>query len=74
MTYLNQDMKYNVLRLPDVISQTGLSRSAIYARISQGLFPEQITLGGSGTRAVGWLESDVQVWIKQRLADSRMEG
>ncbi len=71
MTYFNQDLKYNVLRLPDVISQTGLSRSAIYARIADGLFPKQINLGG---RAVGWLSSDVQVWIKQRLAASRMEG
>ncbi len=74
MTYLNQDLKYNVLRLPDVISQTGLSRSAIYARIAEDLFPKQIHLGGSASRAVGWLESDIQVWIKQRLAASRMEG
>jgi prophage regulatory protein len=71
MTYPNQNLKYSVLRLPDVISQTGLSRSAIYARISEGLFPKSINLGG---RAVGWLASDIQAWIKSRLTDSRMEG
>ena len=60
---------YNILRLPEVKTQTGLSRSAIYQRISDGIFPKQIDLGG---RAVGWLESDVQNWIKQRLAKSRM--
>jgi prophage regulatory protein len=74
MTYPNQGSQYNVLRLPDVVSQTGLSRSAIYARISEGLFPKQICLGSSKTRAVGWLESDIQNWIKSRLADSRMVG
>jgi prophage regulatory protein len=64
-------MAYNILRLPQVKSQTGLSRSAIYQRISEQKFPKQIDLGG---RAVGWLESDIQNWIKQRLAASRMEG
>ena len=63
-------MNYSILRLPVVKENTGLSRSAIYARISEGSFPKQISLGG---RAVGWLESDIQNWIKQRLAASRME-
>ena len=68
MTYLNQNIKYNVLRLPDVKSQTGLSRSTIYQRLTEGLFPKQINLGG---RVVGWLESDIEEWIRQRLAESR---
>jgi prophage regulatory protein len=71
MTYYNQDLKYSVLRLPEVKQQTGLSRSAIYQRISEDSFPKSINLGG---RAVGWLASDIQAWIKSRLADSRMEG
>ena len=71
MTYRNQDLQYKVLRLPDVIQQTGLSRSAIYARIAEGQFPKQFNLGG---RAVGWLSSDITLWLKQRLAASRMEG
>jgi prophage regulatory protein len=64
-------MNYKILRLPSVISQTGLSRSSIYLRIADGRFPEQINLGG---RAIGFLESDIQSWIKQRLAATRMEG
>ena len=63
-------MSYSILRLPVVKENTGLSRSAIYARISEGSFPKQISLGG---RAVGWLESEIQNWIKQRLAESRQE-
>ena len=65
-------MAYHILRLPQVKSQTGLSRSSIYLRIAKGNFPKQIDLGGG--RAVGWLASDVDNWIKQRLTESRMEG
>jgi len=62
-------MIHSVLRLPQVKNQTGLSRSAIYQRITEGAFPKQFSLGGG--RAVGWLEADIQDWIKQRLAESR---
>jgi prophage regulatory protein len=71
MTYYNQDLNYSVLRLPSVVQQTGLSRSAIYQRIKDGNFPKSISLG---SRAVGWLSSDIQAWIKSRLAATRMEG
>jgi prophage regulatory protein len=64
-------MTHTILRLPQVISEVGLSRSAIYQRISEDRFPKQINLGG---RSVGWLASEIQSWIKSRLADSRMEG
>ena len=71
MKFYNQAFKYNVLRLPDVKAATGLSRSSIYKRISEDSFPKSINLGG---RCVGWLQSDVENWIKQCLAASRMEG
>ena len=61
---------YKILRLPEVKSQVGLSRSAIYARIAEGNFPKQVNLGG---RAVGWEETSIQSWINQRLAASRMD-
>ncbi len=62
-------MAYQILRLPQVKTQTGLSRSFIYQRIADGSFPKQFSLGGG--RAVGWLEADIQNWIKQRIADSQ---
>ena len=49
-----------LLRLPDVKSATGLSKSTIYARMSEGNFPKQISIG---PRLVVWLESDIQRWI-----------
>jgi prophage regulatory protein len=69
MTHYHRDLKYNVLRLPDVKEKTGLSRSAIYQRIADGHFPKQINLGGG--RAVGWLASDIEAWVKQCLAQTR---
>jgi prophage regulatory protein len=61
-------MTSGILRLPNVKSHTGLSRSSIYLRVSQGTFPKPISLGG---RAVGWLEADVIGWVTLRVALSR---
>lgn len=63
-------MSLSIIRLPTVIQQTGLKRSTIYKMICEDKFPKQIDLGGG--RAVGWLESDVQNWIEQRLRASRL--
>ncbi|MCY4419639.1 MAG: AlpA family transcriptional regulator [Gammaproteobacteria bacterium] len=57
-------MPIRFLRLSDVMKRTALSRSSIYLRRSQGLFPEPIPLGG---RAVGWLESDIEDWANQQI-------
>jgi prophage regulatory protein len=57
-----------ILRLPEVKKRTGLSRSTIYVRISEGSFPSSINLG---CRAVGWLENEVEEWIKSRVEISR---
>lgn len=57
-----------ILRLPAVKARTGLSRSSIYLRSSEGSFPSPISLGG---RAVGWIESEVEAWIAGRIHESR---
>ena len=62
---------HTILRLPDVKRSTGLSRSTIYLRITQGTFPKPVSLGG---RAVGWLEAEVQQWLQRRIEASRSEG
>ena len=61
-------MNNRILRLPIVIELTGLSRSTIYLHIKNGVFPKPISLG---RRAVGWLESDIQQWLDQRIEESR---
>lgn len=57
-----------IIRLKDVQSRTGFSRSTIYQRISQGGFPSQINLGA---RAVGWLECEIDDWLNDKIAQSR---
>ena len=57
-----------ILRLPAVKARTGLSRSAIYSRVSEGTFPRSVRLGG---RAVGWRESEIESWLSSRVEASR---
>lgn len=59
-----------ILRLPEVMSITGLSRSTIYQRISEEAFPKNINLGG---RAVGWLQEDVSNWIDEKIQNQNSE-
>ena len=61
-------MTHTILRLPAVRASTGLSRSTIYLRVSQGTFPRPVSLGG---RAVGWVEEEIQSWLAERIAASR---
>lgn len=55
-----------ILRLPDVVRRVGLSRSSIYARLAEGDFPQPIQLGGDGSRAIGFIESDITAWLANR--------
>ena len=58
-------MEQHILRLPTVKAITGLSRSTTYLRMSEGSFPRQVNLG---SRAVGWLASEIDHWIEEKLA------
>lgn len=58
-------MSQKILRLPAVKSESGLSRSTIYLRISQGLWTKPISLGA---RAVGWPSSEVAAINTARIA------
>ena len=62
------NMATAILRLPAVKDRTGLSRSTIYLRISQGKFPKPVSLGG---RAVGWVEVEIEDWLNQQITTSR---
>ena len=61
-------LQVRILRLPEVLARTGLSRSTIYVRLDQGRFPRPVSLGA---RAVGWIEAEVDEWIRDRIAASR---
>lgn len=57
-------MTEKIQKLPEVIKQTGLCRTAIYASIAEGTFPKQIKLG---LRSVGWLKSEVEIWLANKV-------
>ncbi len=57
-------MVLKILRLDTVIESTGLARSTIYKLVGLGEFPKPVPLVG---RSVGWVESEVQEWIKGRI-------
>ena len=59
-----------ILRRKQVEVRTGLSRSTIYAMIRDGSFPAPVALGA---KAVGWLQSEVEGWISERIRASRSD-
>jgi prophage regulatory protein len=61
-------MQTVIARLPRTKEITGLSRSEIYRRESQGRFPKRLVLG---PRCVGWLESELFAWVSEHAERSR---
>ncbi len=59
-------MKRTILRIPAVKSESGLSRSTIYLRISQRLWTKPVSLGA---RAVGWPSDEVEALNAARIAE-----
>ncbi len=53
---------YRSAQLPEI---TGYCIGYLYQLISENKFPKPIRLGA---RAVGWLESDILEWQRQRIA------
>lgn len=58
-------MPQTILRLPAVKYESGLSRSTIYLRIAQGLWPKPVSLGA---RAVGWPSAEIEAINAARIA------
>ena len=55
-----------LIRKPEVLAQTGLSKSTLYNRINDGLFPSPISLG---LRAVAFVASEVDTVIQAMIAE-----
>jgi prophage regulatory protein len=60
-----------IIRRKQVEARTGLPRSSIYEQQKNGTFPQPINLG---PRAVGWVESEIDEWIEERIQKSRKAG
>jgi prophage regulatory protein len=58
-------MVNTILRLPTVKAESGSSRSTIYLRIQQGLWPKPVKLGA---RSIGWPSTEVFAINAARIA------
>jgi prophage regulatory protein len=56
-----------VLRRPDVREKVQLSDAQIDRLEAVGKFPSRIRLG---TRAIGWLDEDIDAWLRGLAAPS----
>ncbi|MDE9447820.1 AlpA family transcriptional regulator [Xenorhabdus bovienii] len=64
------ESKENFIRLPEVQRRTGYSKAWIYRLIGEDKFPRQVKIG---SRSIAFIESEVDGWIAQRIAESRGE-
>ena len=56
-------MVSQILRCPDVVRLTGLSKATLYREVKAGQFPAPLQIG---PRAVGWRRDEIEGWIKSR--------
>ncbi|MCD1125352.1 AlpA family transcriptional regulator [Jinshanibacter sp. LJY008] len=64
-------MSQSLIRLSEVQRRTGYSKAWIYRLISQKRFPQSVKIG---TRSIAFIESEINEWINQRIAESRGEA
>lgn len=57
-----------IIDLTQLMNKVPLRKSTIYAYVKAGKMPAPIKLGD---RAVGWIESEIDAWLKERVEASR---
>ena len=77
MNILDEQTAQNLrlIRRKEVQAKTGFGASSIYAEMAKGNFPKAIQIS---ERRVAWLESEIDLWISERIASrtsiEKMEG
>ena len=74
--YKNHFPQKRLIRLPEVLSRTGYGRASIYRKIGNGSFPGSVKLDGPpidpnvfDSRAIAWIEEEVEQWIESRIEE-----
>ncbi|WP_210494171.1 MULTISPECIES: helix-turn-helix transcriptional regulator [Pantoea] len=60
-----------LIRLPEVLHKTGYKKAWIYRLISENRFPKPIKLG---SRAVAFIEAEIDQWVSDTINNSRKAG
>lgn len=63
-------MSKSFIRLSEVQRRTGYSKAWIYRLLKENKFPKSVKIG---SRAIAFVESEIDEWINQRIVDSRGE-
>ena len=58
-------MNTRLIKLKEVLTITGLSRSHTYALAQKGLFPQPVKLT---ERSSAWVQSEVLDWVESRIS------
>ncbi|EJG0321787.1 AlpA family transcriptional regulator [Vibrio parahaemolyticus] len=58
------NVETHLLRLPQAVSLTGLSRASFYRQVKDGLLPSQIHIGPN---SVAWLSHEIETVIAARI-------
>ena len=71
-----QSPQKRLIRLPEVLSRTGYGRTTIYRKMEDGSFPRSVKLEGPpiapeafDSKAVAWIEDEVEQWIESRIEE-----
>lgn len=65
----NPDVRF--IRLKEVMSMCGKSRSSVYDAMRRGEFPKAVKLGG---RSTAWVKSEIDAWIQECIRNSRIQS
>lgn len=63
-------MSQSLIRLPEVQRRTGYSKAWIYRLMAEQRFPSSIKIG---SRAIAFIESEIDEWISERIESSRSQ-
>lgn len=66
MTQQTAPVHSQLIRKADVVERVGLSSATIWRLQKRGKFPRSFAISPG---LVGWLASDIEFWISQRVTD-----
>lgn len=60
----------SLIRLSEVQRRVGYGKAWLYKLIAQNRFPKPVKIG---SRSIAFVESEIDEWINQRIAESRKD-
>ncbi|AXF78343.1 AlpA family phage regulatory protein [Erwinia tracheiphila] len=64
----NQDIYQTLISAKEVLRRVQRSKAWLYKQLSKNAFPRPVKIG---TRAISFIESEVDHWIKEQISASR---